>query len=169
MAEETSRERMLVRELQDMGGVCTELRRQSRAWQDEYLRILAFSGNSESCNKNLRATMEKVFTLLDMQTQQNPQIKEAMEEIETVLGLAKRFALNAVVPAPLLNATTSEATFNFYLDLELGVEAFKIDGRYAEPAMQARYEGWGAGAKFGFAEAVREMKRKQVETTETQS
>jgi hypothetical protein len=169
MAEETSRERLLVRELQQVGQVCDELRRSSRTWQDEYLRILAFSGNSESAKKNMRATLEKVFQLLDMQLQQNPQIAEAMEAIEAVLSLVKRFEMNSVDPVPLLNPAASEATFNFYLDLEVGISAFKIDGRYEDPAIQARCDGWTAGARFGFAEAVREMKKQQVETTETQS
>lgn len=161
---ESSRDRLMYSEVQKMGLLCAELRKSAKLWQDEYLRILQFDGNSEASKKNMRAALEKVYQLLDMQMQQNPQITEAMEEIEAALGLAKRFDLNSVMPPLLLNATASEAAFGWHLEMELGQEMFQMrDGRFEDPAVQARYEGYMTGAKFGFNEAVRLAKLKEVE------
>lgn len=161
---ESSRDRLMYSEVQKMGLLCDELRKSTKLWQTEYLRILQFDGNSEASKKNMRAALEKVYQLLDMQMQQNPQIAEAMEQIEAALGLAKRFELNSVMPLLLLNETTSEAAFGWYLEMELGEEMFRMrDGRFEDPAVQARYEGYMVGAKFGFSEAVRAAKLRQVE------
>lgn len=159
-----SRDRLAYSELQKMGETCAELRRQSKLWQDEYLRILAFDGSSEGAKKAMQEALEKVFQLLDMQLVQNPQISEAMETIDAALSLAKRFAINSTMPSLLLNPAASDGAFGWWLELQLGKELFGMrDGAFEDPDVQARYEGYMAGAKFGFNEAVREMKQKQVQ------
>lgn len=149
-------ERLGYAELQRMGTLVDEQARSRQVWQDEYLRMLRFSANSTNRAAHAVETLEKVFQLLDMQPIQNPQIGQALEEVDSALSLCKRMALDEVEPVPLFNAAGSLAAFQWYLDMDLGLSLLPgSNGRFADDKVQAMYDCYRLGAKFGHSEQSR--------------
>lgn len=149
---------LAVRELQQMAGLVKEYGRSRDIWQNEYLRIAAFFAADETKVRGLTNMAHRVSQMLDMQPIQNQQIADAMTAIDQMLKLCKGIDIRMVQPEPSLTEAASVATFMWYLDMDLGITVAPKNastGEFLDEKIQALWDGWRLGAKFGFAEAQR--------------